>query len=81
MSSGYEWASSTEAFLAATSGRRGISHISAFPNQPPTCAPVQPMTFDMDVYVAHDMEIVVSKRKMHEDAIRAAGFKRQRLQW
>ncbi|KDO17610.1 hypothetical protein SPRG_16767 [Saprolegnia parasitica CBS 223.65] len=92
MSSGYEWANSAEAFLAATSGRRGYSAMSFYPpmqqQQPIQCMP-QAMTptsidsYDMEIVVADangPMVQLVAKRKLGDDNEDML-FKRQRLQW
>ncbi|OQR92326.1 hypothetical protein ACHHYP_03838 [Achlya hypogyna] len=90
MSSGYEWAMSAEAFLAATSGRRGYSTASFYapqPAEPPQSymqqsTPPSNSDYDMEVCVADPngpMVQLVMKRKLCDDE-QTMLFKRQRVQ-
>ncbi|RHY90300.1 hypothetical protein DYB35_008366 [Aphanomyces astaci] len=87
MSSGYEWATSTEAFLAATSGRRGVS--SAYQLRALPCpSEIPSLSFDMEIYVdrapMNELKFVVAKRKNMFDLMEhgtCAGLKRARVQW
>ncbi|RHY62407.1 hypothetical protein DYB38_004413 [Aphanomyces astaci] len=84
MSSGYEWATSTEAFLAATSGRRGVS--SAYQLRAlPRPSEIPSLSFDMEIYVdrapMNELKFVVAKRKNMFDLMEhgtCAGLKRAR---
>jgi len=82
MSSGYEWAASTEAFLAATSGRRGFIQPCSMESH--LVVPVKPfpieMHVDMEVFAAQEFKIAISKRKL-VDEMDCIKYKRVRLHW
>ncbi|ETV93811.1 hypothetical protein H310_12375 [Aphanomyces invadans] len=93
MSSGYEWATSTEAFLAATSGRRGVSMAWCSSNMLPSdavplCTAEDTVSFNMEIFVDQadmdEVQVYVGKRKNvynMPEHVHYAGFKRARLHW
>jgi hypothetical protein len=92
MSSGYEWASSTESFLACTSSRRGLPILDIYQQkchmQFPECLSYtktsnQNPIYDMDMQVTANPSMlhIASKRKDRDMENDISIFKRQRVQW